>query len=316
MKREKPCEAQLRAITSKYCSSSMKDARIVHHHCNTHVYITMDNGSRLIVRICDGPYWTTKAEQTDKFVREQFAWETLKRVDGLLVPQVVAIEVEETIVPYPFIVMTCIPGTPMCDVFPTLSHSEQIHLLEELGTVARSIHALCIDPASVPNEVYRCPGHYYHLHEHLHNLTIGGCITARVRDRLERLLSDYSPLLVAMDDNTAFLHGDIHFPNVLLQHNNGQWHISGLVDAELACIGPRGIEFRSLEQNSFRQLMVPGMRDAFLRGYGEDYGREEYKLAYLTSELDPDCLNRELLEAIESACSLDSLDCITIFGSA
>lgn len=138
-------------------------------------------------------------------------------------------------------------------------------------------------------------------------------MTNSARDRVEHLLSVYSEQLAAMDEDIVFLHGDLHFGNVLLEQDTGGWHISGLVDAELAGIGPRGRELTALEQFSFRDLTLPGKREAFLRGYGSGYETDDYKLAYLVSELDADFLNPQLLGEVESTKYSEGLDWVDVF---
>jgi aminoglycoside phosphotransferase (APT) family kinase protein len=313
--RVEPSEAELRAIVSKHLTAGMRDARIVHHHCNTHAYITMEDGAQVVVRICDGPWWTEKPDKVDKFTAERYAWDRLGQIDSVETPRVIAIGTDETIVPYPYLIMTHVAGTPMCDVFTTLDPDEQIRLVEQLGAVAGRIHALPVDPESVPSEAMRWEGHSDDLRKQLDESVARGLITTRVRDRVEGLLSAHSSRLAAMDDDVVFLHGDLHFGNVLLQQNVGQWRLSGLVDAELAGIGPRGRELRALEPFSFRSCTTPRIREAFLRGYGEGFALDDYKLAYLTAELDPDYLNVELVKTIESADFSEDLGWIRIFKS-
>lgn len=255
-------------------------------------------------------------DQIEKFRSEQFAWETMARVDSIVTPRVIAVETDEAILPYPFLIMTHVPGTPMGEVFPTLSQGEQLRLLEELGAVVRDIHALSVDLAALPDGAARWEGHGDCLHRDVRELSTHDLISTRARDRLERLLAAHSSRLAAMDNDIVFLHGDVHFGNILLQQNQGHWHIAGLVDAELAGIGPRGRELRALEPYSLRGLAVPGMRDAFLRGYGKGYAGDDYKLAYLTAELEPDNPNKALLRTIEATDSTDDLDWIDIFGEA
>jgi aminoglycoside phosphotransferase (APT) family kinase protein len=312
MTRKSPDHAQLRAVTSKHCPSAMRDARVVHHHCNTHAYVTLEDDTRVVIRICDGPWWTEKPDKIAKFKSERFAWDMLKQVDGIRTPQVIAIETDEAILPYPFLIMTHVPGTPMWEIFPTLPQGEQIRLLEELGAVAHKIHALPI-PEDVPDEVMRWGRLSDDLRKHLQDLVSRGLVTSVVHDRVEQVFSACSQQFEAMDEDMVFLHGDLHFGNILLEQNDGQWRISGLVDAELAGIGPRGRELTALEQFSFRDLKLPGMREAFLRGYGPGYGRVDYKLAYLVAELDPDYLNSELLRVIESADVPESFSRLHIF---
>ena len=313
MKRIVPDEAQLHALASKHFQSGLREARVVHHHCNTHVHLTLDDSTQVIVRICDGPYWTEKARQIERFRRERYAWEYLSQLRGILTPRVLAIETDEAILPCPFLVITHVPGTPMDLVFPTLTQAEQLSLIEQLGGLARSIHTLDINLTSLPSEMCPWAGHRVDLLIQLRLLAQQGLISPPTRAKVEQWVERYSSQLAAMDDDLVFLHGDFYFGNVLLQRDNGSWRVSGLVDAELAGAGPRGRELRALESFSFRGLRTPGMREAFLCGYGEGYSREEYKLAYLTHELDPDFPNEELVQTIEASDGREGLDLIAVF---
>lgn len=312
MTRKSPNKAQLRAVISKHFSSRLRDARVVHHHCNTHAYVTLNDESQVVIRICDGPWWTEKPDKIAKFKRERFAWDMFQQIDDIMTPQVIAIETDEALLPYPFLIMTHVPGRPMWEVFSTLPQGEQIRLLEELGAAVRSIHALPM-PEVIPDEARDWGRLSDHLRGNPQVLASRGLMTSGAHDRLERILSACSQRLAAMDEDIVFLHGDLHFGNILLEQDNGRWRISGLVDAELAGIGPRGRELTALEQFSFRDLRVAGIREAFLRGYGDGYGRDDYKLAYLVSELDPDFLNMELLRLIESTDLQEGLDWLDIF---
>jgi aminoglycoside phosphotransferase (APT) family kinase protein len=314
MARLVPSEGQLRTLVAHYFSSDLGSAQIVHHCSNTHVYLTLADATRVIVRICDGPYWTNKADKIIKFKREQFAWERLKRVNGICTPQVIAIETGEAILPYPFLVMTYIPGTQMSKVFPALSHAEQLHLIKELGSIMRDIHALEIASAPFPGEMMRWDALQDEFHAHIKELSRCQMISSGACQKLTRLLNLYASQLASMDADRVFLHGDLHFDNILLARHKEEWHISGLLDAELSGIGPRGTELRALEAYSLRPLRVHGLRKALLRGYGEKFGPEAYKLAYLIWELAPDCVNKELLEVIESSSDLEDLEWIGIFG--
>ncbi len=301
MQRVVPSEAQLRALVTRYFSSDVREAQVVHHHCNTHVYLTLEDATRAVVRICDGPYWTERAAQVEKFRREGYAWERFGQLQGVLVPRVLAIETDETVLPCPFLLLTYLPGSSMAEVFPTLAHEEQRLLLEELGELARRLHALVSDLTDLPGEMFPWTGHREDILVQLEILTRRGRITSAARARVEQWVERYASELATMDDDRVLLHGDFQFGNVLLERDGAAWHVSGLVDAELAGAGPRGRELRGLETFSLRGVHTPGLREAFLRGYGDGYTREEYKLAYVTHELDPDFLNEEFLGRIEAS---------------
>lgn len=311
MMRKKPTDAQVRAVIDAHMHSRVKGYRVVEHHCNSHVYVTTSDGDQVVVRICDGPYWTDDEARAHKFRREEHGWNLMSRVDGIHVPRVVAIDTSKQHVPYPFLIMTHVPGTPMSEVLPSLDTVEQLSLIRQLGNVVGRIHALAFDPGSMPKEAMRWNGNRESMEEDLAVLSDTGRMTRRARKHLEQFIAHHASLLASMDRDVVVLHGDIAFRNTLLEQRPRGWTVSGLVDAELAGYGPRGRELRVLEPLDFRPLGLPGMRAAFLDGYGEGFSRTEYKLAYLVVALDPDYPDNAVLEKLDSvefSCDLDWLD--------
>jgi len=72
MARQHPSGRQVRAAIDAHLGTDVAQQRVVHHHCNTHVYVTTDNGEKVVIRICDGPYWTeSHAIMAWKFQRER-----------------------------------------------------------------------------------------------------------------------------------------------------------------------------------------------------------------------------------------------------
>ncbi len=187
-----------------------------------------------------------RPQQLAKLRRERYAWEYLRGLKGVLTPEVIALEADETLLGLPYLIMTHLPGRSMAEVFPTLSLGERLVLLEELGALAHAIHALDIDLAALPAEMFPWTGHREDMMFQLRDLAERGWITAAARAKVERLVQRYAWQLATMDEDIVFLHGDLFFANILLRRDRGRWRISGLVDAELAGAGPRGRELRAL----------------------------------------------------------------------
>ncbi len=227
MDRVSPSKAQLDAIASRHLGSPLRRARTVHHHCNTHVYIATQDGSRVILRICDGPYWRETPRQVAKLRREQYAWGYLRELEGVHTPEVIAVETEETLLPHPYLIMTHLPGRGMDEVFPMLSLPEQLGLLEDLGALAHSIHALDVDLKSLPVEMFRWPGPRTDILFQVRDLAEAGLMTPASRAKVERLVQTYAWQLAVMDEDMVFLHGDLFFSNILLEREKGKWRISG-----------------------------------------------------------------------------------------
>jgi len=267
----------------------------------------------VVVRICDGPWWTDDAAKAWKFQREQIGWGVMSALDGISVPHVLVVDTSKTHVPYPYLVMTHVPGVPMSDVLPTLDTTDKLDLIRQLGEVVGRIHALSFDPESMPEEAVRWGGARESIRGNLATLTEEGRMGPRAARRVENLLDVYDPLLAEAEEERVFLHGDIAFRNTHVQNSSGRWRVSGLVDGELSGFGPRGRELRVLEPLDFRPLALPGMRTAFLDGYGPDFPPLHYKLAYLDVELCPMYPNEALMAKIDSPEFSENLEWLDIF---
>ena len=313
MRRERPTEEQVKAIVDAHLRADIAEHRVVHHHCNTHVYVTTDRGERVVIRVCDGPWWTEEEAKAWKFRREQIGWSFMSKLEGVSVPHVLVIDTSKAQVPYPYLVMTHVPGQPMSEVLPELNTTDKLDLIRQLGEVVGRIHALSFDPESMPEEAVRWGGARESIRENLVTLTEDGRMTPRAARRVEELLDVYDSLLTEAEEAKVFLHGDIAFRNTHVQRSSGRWQVTGLVDGELSGFGPRGRELRVLEPLDFRPLALPGMRAAFLDGYGPRFSRTAYKLAYLDVELCPMYPNEVLLAKIDSPEFSDDLDWLDVF---
>lgn len=301
IEREHPTEEQVRAVIAGHLGSGVAEQRVVHHHCNSHVYVITGSGEKVIIRICDGPYWTeSDATKAWKFRREQIGWGVMSALEGISVPRVLVVDTSKEHLPYPYLIMTQLPGIAMSEVLPRLGNGTQLDLVQQLGHAAGRVHALSFDPESMPEEALRWHGCRESIRASIGTLHEEGRMGSRALQRMERFLDVNDALLAKLDEDIVFLHGDIAFRNTIVQEKTGRWSVTGLVDAELSGFGPRGRELRVLEPLDFRPLDLPGMRAAFLDGYGQEFSRMHYRIAYLDVELSPMYPNEKLLAEIDS----------------
>jgi hypothetical protein len=58
---------------------------------------------------------------------------------------------------------------------------------------------------------------------------------------------------------------------------------------------------------------VPAFRQALLEGYGKEICMEDYRLAYLMAELNPDYLNQHLVDLPGADCLSADLSWLRLF---
>jgi hygromycin-B 7''-O-kinase len=108
-------------------------------------------------------------------------------------------------------------------------------------------------------------------------------------ERLPEYLEESLPLLPTNFRN-VFLHGDVHFGNLRLIKNNGQWRISGLFDFADSLSGFHEYEFLAVGV-----LMIQGqgeLQREFFRAYG-----------YKDREIDAELRRRLMLMTILYECA-------------
>ena len=315
MERVDVTEAQIRSIVEKHTDIALSAHKVVHHHINTHVYVSGEAGEKIVIRICDDKRWfTTNESRERKFRREVFGWTIMGQLESINVPYVIALDVSKQLFPLPYLVISQVAGTPLSEIFPSLGQAEKLDLVRQFGKVAANIHSLKYNPDEVPPDAMRWSTLRESVIEDIGTLVDGGRASDRTGERVLDILKHHSGRLDVLDREQVFMHGDYAFRNVLVERDAGPWKICGLVDAELSGIGYRNREFWNAEGLDFRNMDLPGFRDALLEGYGGKLTREDYKLAYLMGGLNPGHLNEKLVEQLDSASFSPDLDWLDIFG--
>jgi aminoglycoside phosphotransferase len=182
----------------------------------------------------------------DAFMHEA---EVLERLSGIVpVPEVVAIG--ERLGGGEYIILRRLPGTNLEDAWPSLDPASRTSIVAELGSILRTLHAIPLEPwmrcrwSELANE--SADGrNAYHAPPEIAPALIESART--IRPELGDLLNEAEQFiaervdLYAQDDH-VFVHTDIHFRNVIVDHGR----ITGLIDFEGSRTVPIDIEITML----------------------------------------------------------------------
>jgi aminoglycoside phosphotransferase (APT) family kinase protein len=178
-----------------------------------------------VIRLNDGRFVDAFAHEAD----------VLRRLKGILpVPDVIAVGHRDG--GGEFIVLERLPGENLEDAWPTLTPHARRAIVEELGSILRTLHLLplqswmrcrwvelAIELREARNAYHAPPGFAPVLLE----------ATRRVRPDLLSLLEDVSRFIadrleLFAEDPMVFVHTDVHFRNVIVN----QGRITGIIDFE------------------------------------------------------------------------------------
>ncbi|MCJ2091856.1 aminoglycoside 3'-phosphotransferase/choline kinase family protein [Methylobacterium sp. J-072] len=188
---------------------------------------------------------------------------TLRLLSGKLsvpIPRLVA-EGERS--GWSYLVMTRLHGILGSEAWPTLSESEKVRVLAEIGRTIAEMQAVppgdlaAIEP-TWPDFVAR---------------QVTGCIERHRRQGLApNLLADLDELLrqvpsvVPLDAPPVILTGEWIPENFLLAETDGRWHLAALIDFGDVMTGWR--EYDLLGPSAFMCAGLPGRVASLMRGYG------------------------------------------------
>jgi hygromycin-B 7''-O-kinase len=176
----------------------------------------------------------------------------LEHVRGLPTPELVA---QGQVEGWPYIVMTCVPGTPAGAVWDHLDRGVRIDVVRQLGGLMRTLHSqpplaeLATDwDAFLRERIARCDSHH----------SAPEPWRSWIRERVEGFSEPpFDPVL---------LSADITDDHVLLGVQEGRWRITGLIDFGDAMMGHPHYEFvASLGCYTFGQ---PELSRGLVEAYG------------------------------------------------
>lgn len=216
------------------------------------------------------------------FEREKAALEFASGKTSLKTPEIVAHgEFEQ----FNYLVTTQLSGGLMTRVaWLELTENEQTKVVEQLAAGLKELHS---HPAETLDFDWR------EFIKRQTAIAVERQIDAGVNpewiEKLPAFLESSLPLL-PKNFEPVFLHGDVHFGNLLLQKTNGEWQISGLFDFADSLCGFHEYDFLAVGV-----LMIQGQREIqrrFFRAYG-----------YAENELDEDFRRRLMLMTVLYECS-------------
>lgn len=216
------------------------------------------------------------------FEREKAALEFAFGKTSLKTPEIIAAGKFES---FDYLVMTQLAGKLMTrDAWLTLREKEQIALVTQLAVGLRELHSHNADSFGF---------NWHKFIEHQSKIAVERQIAAGVNPEwIEKLPSfiETNIKLLPKTCPTVFLHGDVHFGNLLLEKSGGGWQISGLFDFADSLCGFYEFDFLAITV-----LMIQGQAEIqreFFKAYG-----------YAESELDEALRKRLMLMTVLYECS-------------
>lgn len=216
------------------------------------------------------------------FEREKAALEFARGKTSLTIPEIKATGAFEN---FSYIVTTQLEGETMTRAkWLRLPRREQIKILAQLANGLKELHT------------YNAGLFDFDWHkfiEHQSGIAVERQVAAGVNPEwIEKLPAFIETNLELLPKNcpTVFLHGDVHFGNLLIRNSNGSRRISGLFDFGDSLCG-----FHEFDFVAVGLLMIQGQRELqreFFRAYG-----------YAENELDESFRKRLMLLTILYECS-------------
>lgn len=177
-----------------------------------------------------------------------------------LVPRLVAAgEIEG----WPYIVITAVHGTPLCEVSATLSVAQRLPIARQCGALMAWLHttplaglgAIAVDwPAFVAQQTEACV-------QHVADAGLGQGWVTSVRAMLGRTVSTSRAR-----ERGVLLSADVTDEHVMVEQRGGEWRVAGYIDFGDAMLGDRLYEFAAPACSIARG--VPALARALLLGYG------------------------------------------------
>ncbi|WDE03596.1 phosphotransferase [Thalassomonas viridans] len=154
----------------------------------------------------------------------------LGRQLSVAIPEVVA---SGTVNNWLYVVMTKLPGTSLADVWQDLGHSDKLVLVKQLGSFIRELHQL-----TLPDD-HQMKVNWADYIDKLKQDCLPRHKRKGVDESLVAQIEAYlSGQALVFDDGTdLFIHMDLHPWNLMVQHKEGQYRLSGVLDFGDAIVG-------------------------------------------------------------------------------
>jgi aminoglycoside phosphotransferase (APT) family kinase protein len=183
-----------------------------------------------------------------RYTGEQLAYERL-RVAGIPAPEVVALDLSKSLIPYHYIILTKIDGIPLIDDWPNFSEAQQAEAGRAAGRYLAMMHNISLGGFGklLSVETDPLPSWFDHVEQFFERyaqyLLAQNVIDTPIYARMRTCLDQMRPVVDAKSDG-RLVHGDYQFENLL--HRDGI--ITGIIDFEWGISGDPVWDFRLDEQ--------------------------------------------------------------------
>lgn len=200
------------------------------------------------------PYWTEDA------AREVAALQTVPPGGPVATPGVLGLDMVEG---WTVLLMRCLPGEILREVWPALGHEERARLALQLGSIAAWLHQLHIPEGS--RLAYDWSMRLASEQQSIEAGFAQDNTPAALRASWPAFLQAVGPI-PSTGDPLVLLHGDLSAVNLLVEQNAGSWRITGLLDFGDASLGQSIHDWLSPGVHDFRGDRT--LLEAFADGYG------------------------------------------------
>ncbi len=184
---------------------------------------------------------------SNDFELERELFTMLGNQSSIPVPALIAQGILEDQMQWPYIIIEFLPGIPIREARAHIPHRQQVRIAADLGDIIRHLHQLPIAPFT---SLDHTPAGWQTFVQHRMAEAASpaqweGILPATVVAEIPGFLA--SVLNRKADDiPLVLMNGDLTEDHILLQPNNGKWHISGLIDFGDALVGQKEYEWIAL----------------------------------------------------------------------
>ena len=202
-------------------------------------------------------------EGVSRFHGEQRAYHLLQAV-GIPCPEVVAIDDSKTLVPYDYMIMNKVEGTPVADSWTELTAVQQEQVANEAGHLLALMHTVTLPQFGRLHGTERLFNTWYaYIRDSFQGLgqesRADSLISQALYDRMQVLLVAHRRTLESIEA-PQLVHWDYHFGNLLQQDGK----ITAVLDLEWAIGGDAAHDFN---RRSEWEVQCPGSLKWVYEGY-------------------------------------------------
>lgn len=203
------------------------------------------------------------SEGESRFRAEKIAYDALAKT-SIPVPEVLVLDTTRTLIPYDYMVMNKLPGTPLIDAWDDLSTNQKQVVAYNAGAYLARLHTISFDHfGELKNLGLKSFGGFYeHVNDYYkrfqHQAQHYDAFSAVHHEQMMTLMESCKPLLNL--PKAYLVHSDYQLENLLVH----QGEISGVIDFEWAMSGDPTWDF--IAEDKWVDQCI-GSREMIYAGY-------------------------------------------------